>query len=113
MCCSLSVICEAVDLVISFHTLRSFQHRLLHPGANTSDIITQYISAIRALGILDHSGVVLEQVCDPVRTYLRLAYLVCLQMLKLYVHVLQTCVYIHVPTCTVVLVRMSVYSRQM
>eukprot|EP00731_Ephydatia_muelleri_P024290 Em0016g561a len=48
-----------------------FQHRLLHPGANTSDIITQYISAIRALGILDHSGVVLEQVCDPVRTYLR------------------------------------------
>ncbi|KJE91988.1 anaphase-promoting complex subunit 2 [Capsaspora owczarzaki ATCC 30864] len=52
-------------------TLRaSFERRLLHPGANTPDILTQYISAIRALRQLDESGVILEQVCAPVREYL-------------------------------------------
>lgn len=65
---------------------------MLHPGANTSDIITQYISSIKVyvgltpfsgvvlctlvdswqgLRLLDPSGVILERVCDPVRNYLR------------------------------------------
>lgn len=53
-------------------SLRSaFERRLLHPGANTSDILTQCVSAIRALHVLDPSGVILEHVCLPVRQYLR------------------------------------------
>lgn len=48
-----------------------FEQRLLHPGANTSDILTQYVSAIRALHVLDPAGVILEHVCAPVRQYLR------------------------------------------
>lgn len=51
--------------------LCSFQKRLLHPGANTADVITQYISSVRGLRILDPRGVVLEQVCEPLRSYLR------------------------------------------
>ncbi|XP_074654773.1 anaphase-promoting complex subunit 2-like [Tubulanus polymorphus] len=49
----------------------ALETRLLHPGVNTSDILTAYISAIRALRVLDHTGVVLELVCEPVRKYLR------------------------------------------
>ncbi|KAL4219155.1 Anaphase-promoting complex subunit 2 [Mactra antiquata] len=49
----------------------SLETRLLHPGVNTSDILTAYISAIRALRALDPAGVILELVCDPVRKYLR------------------------------------------
>ena len=40
-------------------------------GVNTGDILTAYISAIRALRVLDPSGVLLELVCEPVRKYLR------------------------------------------
>ena len=58
------------ELMLLF-SQRSFQRRLLHPGANTSDIITQYISSVRGLRILDPRGVVLEQVCEPLRSYLR------------------------------------------
>jgi hypothetical protein len=49
---------------------KSFRKRLLHPGVNTADIITQYVSAVKALRLLDPSGVVLEKVCSPVREYL-------------------------------------------
>lgn len=35
----------------------SIEQRLLHPGVNTSDILTAYVSAIKALMILDPSGV--------------------------------------------------------
>jgi len=45
--------------------------RLLHPGVDTNDILTAYVSAIRALHVLDPSGVLLDAVCDPVRKYLR------------------------------------------
>jgi hypothetical protein len=37
----------------------SIEQRLLHPGVNTSDILTAYVSAIKALMILDPSGVML------------------------------------------------------
>ena len=40
-------------------------------GVNTNDILTAYISAIRALRVLDPTGVLLELVCEPVRRYLR------------------------------------------
>jgi len=52
--------------------LRSdLEARLLHPGVDTHGILTAYVSAIRALRVLDPSGVLLDAVCDPVRKYLR------------------------------------------
>ena len=45
--------------------------KLLHLGVNTTDILTAYIQGIRALRVLDPSGVLLEIVCEPVRKYLR------------------------------------------
>lgn len=51
--------------------LTAFSRRLLHLGANTSDIIDQYISTIKALRVLDPTGVMLETVGEPVRDYLR------------------------------------------
>ncbi len=44
----------------------------LFTGVNTDDILTQYVSSIRALKVLDPSGIILELVCEPVRKYLRL-----------------------------------------
>uniref|UniRef100_A0A0P4W136 Anaphase-promoting complex subunit 2 n=2 Tax=Scylla olivacea TaxID=85551 RepID=A0A0P4W136_SCYOL len=53
-------------------SLRSaFQTRLLHPGVNTTDVLHAYISAIKALRVLDPKGVLLELVSEPVRQYLR------------------------------------------
>ncbi|KAJ0173732.1 hypothetical protein K1T71_010881 [Dendrolimus kikuchii] len=49
----------------------ALETRLLHPGVNTPDILTAYISTIRALRHLDPSGVILEAVTKPVRNYLR------------------------------------------
>lgn len=49
----------------------ALETRLLHPGVNTPDILTAYISTIRALRHLDPSGVILETVTKPVRNYLR------------------------------------------
>ena len=45
--------------------------RLLHPGAETKDVITQYISTIRCLRILDPPGVLLHKVAEPIRRHLR------------------------------------------
>ncbi|XP_077865898.1 anaphase-promoting complex subunit 2-like, partial [Saccoglossus kowalevskii] len=36
----------------------ALETRLLHPGANTADILTQYISSIRALCVLDPASVI-------------------------------------------------------
>ncbi|KAL8292852.1 hypothetical protein RQP46_000546 [Phenoliferia psychrophenolica] len=49
----------------------SMDRRLLHPGADTKDIITQYISTIKCLRVLDPQGVLLSRVADPIRQYLR------------------------------------------
>ncbi|CAB4060003.1 APC2 [Lepeophtheirus salmonis] len=48
-----------------------YENKLLHVGLNTVDILTAYIAAIRALMVLDPSGVLLEIVSEPVRKYLR------------------------------------------
>lgn len=50
---------------------QALETRLLHPGVNTPDILTAYISTIRTLRYLDPSGVILETVTKPVRHYLR------------------------------------------
>jgi anaphase-promoting complex subunit 2 len=44
---------------------------LLHPGAETKDVITQYISTIRSLRILDPPGVLLHKIAEPIRKHLR------------------------------------------
>ncbi len=45
--------------------------KLLHHGVRTTDILTAYVAAIKALRVLDPTGVILELVSDPVRAYLR------------------------------------------
>eukprot|EP00250_Pteridium_aquilinum_P008763 c18193_g1_i1 orf=359-3379(-) len=56
-------------LVDSFRT--ALRHRLLTAGAATTDILLQYISTIKALRTMDHTGVFLEAVGEPIREYLR------------------------------------------
>ena len=48
-----------------------FRQRLLHPGANTTQVIDVYISTIKALRLLDPAGVLLESVSEPLKEYLR------------------------------------------
>merc|ERR1719244_2503 len=50
---------------------RVLDAKLLHPGVATADILTAYIAAIRALRVLDGSGVILDLVCENVRRYLK------------------------------------------
>lgn len=57
--------------VLSKKLQTALENRLLHPAVNTPDILTGYISAIRALQHLDPSGVLLVTVTQPVRNYLR------------------------------------------
>lgn len=45
--------------------------RLLHPGADTTLILAQYVATIRCLRIIDPPGVLLFKVADPIRRYLR------------------------------------------
>ncbi|KAG6827929.1 hypothetical protein H0H92_009907 [Tricholoma furcatifolium] len=47
------------------------QKRLLHPGAETKLILSQYVSTIKCLRIIDPPGVLLFKVADPIRRYLR------------------------------------------
>ncbi|ORX50309.1 hypothetical protein BCR36DRAFT_58206 [Piromyces finnis] len=57
------------ELITSLNS--SIKKRLLHQGAKTSDIVQQYISLIKCMQILDPSGLLLEQVSDPIKKYLR------------------------------------------
>ncbi|KAI0822342.1 ubiquitin-protein ligase [Trametes gibbosa] len=57
------------QLVITLR--KANKKRLLHPGADTKDILTQYVSIIRCLRIIDPPGVLLYKVADPIRKYLR------------------------------------------
>jgi anaphase-promoting complex subunit 2 len=50
---------------------QSLCRRLLHPGANTFQIIDVYINTIKVLRHVDPSDRLLQQVAEPVRTYLR------------------------------------------
>lgn len=51
--------------------MRQIRKRLLHPGADTRDIITQYINLIRVMRLLDPPGILLAKVAQPMRAYLR------------------------------------------
>ena len=57
------------SLVSSF--TEQLRRRLLHPGARTADVISQYIGTIKTLRDLDPSGIVLDLVSGPIRKYLR------------------------------------------
>ena len=59
-------------MVPEYHStlMLSQKDRLLHPGANTSDIIHTYMLSIQVLRILDPSGVTLDKVAAPIRKYL-------------------------------------------
>ena len=50
-----------------FYINHNFQTRLLHPGVKTVDVLHAYISAIKALRVLDPKGVLLELVSEPIR----------------------------------------------
>ncbi|KAH9169016.1 ubiquitin-protein ligase [Lactarius sanguifluus] len=60
---------QRTQLVRALRT--SNKKRLLHPGADTKDILTQYVSLIRCLRVIDPPGVLLFKVADPIRRYLR------------------------------------------
>mmetsp|Transcript_10066 Transcript_10066/g.17694 ORF Transcript_10066/g.17694 Transcript_10066/m.17694 type:complete len:842 (-) Transcript_10066:19-2544(-) len=49
----------------------AFAARLLHPGANTAQILDVYIATIKALRLLDPGGVLLESISEPIKSYLR------------------------------------------
>ena len=49
----------------------SLVESLLHPDVNTFDVLTAYISAIKALRALDPTGLILQLVTEPVRRYLK------------------------------------------
>ncbi|GBG30278.1 Anaphase-promoting complex subunit 2 [Hondaea fermentalgiana] len=57
------------DLVLSLR--QAFASRLLHPGANTAQILDVYIATIKALRLVDTSGVLLEAISEPIKSYLR------------------------------------------
>lgn len=50
---------------------KALQARLLHPGAETSQIIEVYINTIKVLREMDPSGELLQVVTQPVRDYLK------------------------------------------
>lgn len=50
---------------------RTLESRTLHPGVDTSDILTGYVAAIKSIRHLDPSGVLLETIIEPVKEYLR------------------------------------------
>ena len=48
-----------------------FVQSLLNAGTGTSDILRQYVNLIKTLRVLDPTGIVLESVSKPIRSYLR------------------------------------------
>jgi anaphase-promoting complex subunit 2 len=57
------------DLVVTLQ--RTFRQRVLHCGASTQDITECYVKTVRALTVLDPSGVLLHAVCPTLQRYLR------------------------------------------
>lgn len=47
------------------------EKRLLHPGVNTTDILTGYVAAIKTIRHLDSTGILLEMITEPVKQYMR------------------------------------------
>ncbi|KAK5132957.1 hypothetical protein LTR08_008320 [Meristemomyces frigidus] len=51
--------------------IAQIQHRLLHAGPQTTEILGVYANIIHAFRLLDARGVMLEKVAGPIRSYLR------------------------------------------
>lgn len=49
----------------------ALETRLLHPGVNTTDILSGYIAAIKAIRHLDSKGVLLESITELVKKYMK------------------------------------------
>uniref|UniRef100_A0A182WMA8 Anaphase-promoting complex subunit 2 n=1 Tax=Anopheles minimus TaxID=112268 RepID=A0A182WMA8_9DIPT len=47
------------------------RERLLHPGVDTSDILTGYVAALKTLAHFDASTVLLRSITKPIKEYLR------------------------------------------
>ena len=60
----------SLQLVHLSHLNRN-RKRLLHPGADTKLILSQYVATIKCLRIIDPPGVLLFKVADSIRRYLR------------------------------------------
>ncbi|GAB7351344.1 hypothetical protein MBLNU459_g2031t1 [Dothideomycetes sp. NU459] len=58
-------------VVLARNFTRQLNHRLLHAGATTSELLGIYISVISAFKMLDPRGVLLDKVASPLRAYLR------------------------------------------
>lgn len=67
----LKICVDKSDLNFHDDMVNCFTKRLLHPGARTADIILTYINTIKALRILEPSGVALQRVGEPIREYLQ------------------------------------------
>lgn len=69
----LKVCLEKVDLRNFFikSVKESLERRLLHPGVNTTDILTGYVAAIKTIRHLDSTGILLEMITEPVKQYMR------------------------------------------
>lgn len=69
----LKICLEKVDLrnFLIKSIKESLKKRLLHPGVNTTDILTGYVAAIKTIRHLDSSGVLLEMITKPVKQYMR------------------------------------------
>ena len=59
------------NTLLSTHTMFSFKKRLLHPGANTADIIVQFINTIKVLQVLDPTILSMDLLSQPIRDYLQ------------------------------------------
>ena len=60
-----------IHIKIIIDLIHRHKKRLLHPGADTKLILSQYVSTIKCLRIIDPPGVLLFKVADPIRRYLR------------------------------------------
>ena len=60
---------QRAKLVDSF--IQCCYENLLHPGANTVDIIKAYTATIKAFLVVDPKGVLLDKVIRPIRRYLK------------------------------------------
>ena len=65
----ITVLVSRTYLTSTFSSVVS--HRLLQPGASTTEILQLYISIIRAFTVIDPKGVLLDRVARPIRRYLR------------------------------------------
>jgi hypothetical protein len=61
----------ATGLQADLLSLSRIRQRLLHPGAETKDIIRGYVLIIKALRVIDTTGVLLHTIAQPIRAYLK------------------------------------------